>query len=211
MESIIASGVDTPIPEIDPNVFQNLASYVVRRDQKTTTCATPVIAPGAVRTAKLSVVDGNFWDLSTLHASFLVRNFHAANTLAPLSAIPHGWFRRMVIKVNGATVEDIKFLSRVEEQISRFVSTNKRRNWGDAGHGLATLTDASTDAASKEIAHTSAQRVTWRPLSSGFLQASKYLPMLGGASGGLSIEIECADLTAACSTAANKSTTWQLE
>ena len=116
----------------------------------------------------------------------------------------------MVIKVNGATVDDISFLSRVEEQISRFVSTNKRRNWGDAGHGWATLTDASTDAESKPIAHNEAKRVTWRPLSSGFLQASKYLPMMGGA-GGLSIELECADANAACSTAANKSTSWQLE
>ena len=177
MESVIASGNDQPIPEIDPAIFQNQASYVVRREQTTTTCATPVISPGAVRTAKLTVVDGNFLDLSTLHFSFIVRNLSAANPLQPLSAIPHCWFRRMVIKVNGATVEDVNFLSRIEEQISRFVSTNKKRNWGDAGHGWAALTDLSTDAVSKEIAISGFQRVTWRPLSSGFLHCSKFLPM----------------------------------
>ena len=209
MESVIASGSDAPIPEIDPTVFQHQASYVVRREQTTTTCATPVISPSAVRTAKLTVVDGNFLDLSTLHFSFIVRNL-AANPLAPLDAIPHGWFRRLVIKVNGATVEDINFLSRMEEQISRFVSTNKRRNWGDAGHGWATLTDLGTDALSKEIAANGFQRVTWRPLSAGFLQCPKFLPMMGGA-GGLSVELEASDLSDACSTAADKSQTWQLE
>ncbi len=49
-------------------------------------------------------------------------------------------------------MEDINNLSRIEEQITRFVSTNKRRNWGDAGHGWETLTDAGTDALSKTIA-----------------------------------------------------------
>ena len=211
MESIVASGNDQPIPEIDPAIYQNQASYVVRREQTTTTCATPVISPGAVRTAKLTVVDGNFLDLSTLHFSFLVRNNSNAHPLGPLSAIPHGWFRRMVIKVNGATCEDVNFLSRIEEQISRFVSTNKRRNWGDAGHGWAALTDLSTDAVSKEIATSGFQRVTWRPLSSGFLQCAKYLPMMGVAAGGLSIELECADLVDACNTEAAHSQLWQLE
>jgi hypothetical protein len=117
----------------------------------------------------------------------------------------------MILKVNGATVEDISHLSRLEEQISRFVSTNKRRNWGDAGHGWLSLTDLSTDAVSKEIPANGSQRVTWRPLSSGFLQCPKYLPMLGGAAGGLSIELEAADLVDACSTAAGKSQEWQLE
>ena len=211
MESIIASGNDSPIPEIDPSVYQNQASYVVRREQTTTTCSTPVISPSAVRTAKITVVDGNFLDLSTLHFSFIVKNLSGTEPLAPLDAIPHGWFRRMMIKVNGATAEDINFLSRMEEQISRFVSTNKRRNWGDAGHGWATLTDLGTDAVSREIIATGSQRVTWRPLSSGFLQCSKYLPMMGGAAGGLSVELEAADHPDACSTAAGKSQTWQLE
>ena len=220
MESVIASGNDAPIPEIDPSVFQNQASYVVRREQTTTTCATPVISPNAVRTAKLTIVDGNFLDLSTLHFSFIVKNLSATLPLQPLDAIPHGWFRRMIIKVNGATCEDISNLGRMEEQISRFVSTNKRRNWGDAGHGWQTLTDISTDAVAKRIEHADPaanpavpgfQRVTWRPLSSGFLQISKFLPMLGGASGGLSLELECSDLTDACSTAAGNSQVWQLE
>ena len=217
MESIIAGGEDAQIPELDVSVYQNQASFVVRREQTTTTCATPEIRPGAVRTAKLTVVDGNFLDLSTLHFSFLVRNNSTNQPLQPLSALPHGWWRRLIVKVNGATCEDTNFVSRVENQISQFVSTNKRRNWGDAGHGWATLTDLATDAVSKEIPFANAagisgvQRVTWRPLSSGFLQQKRLRPMLGGASGGLSIELECADLVDACSTAAGKSQDWQLE
>jgi hypothetical protein len=216
MESILAAGVDQLIPELDPSVYQNQASFVVKREQTTTTCATPVVQPTGVRTAKFNIVDGNFLDLSSLHFSFVVRNVHpvtdpvTAHPLQPLSAIPHCWWRRMVVKINGAVVDDLNFLSRLEEQISRFVSTNKRRNWGDAGHGWATLTDDSTDAASKDIAYRGSQRVTWRPLSSGFLQCSKYIPMMGGAAG-LSIELECADATAACSTEPNHSTSWQLE
>jgi hypothetical protein len=85
MESIIASGSDSVIPEIDPNVFQNQASFVVRRDQTSHTCATPVISPGAVRTAKVNISDGIFLDLSTLHFSFIVRNMSATHPLQPLS------------------------------------------------------------------------------------------------------------------------------
>ena len=51
----------------------------------------------------------------------------------------------------------------------------------------------------------------WRPLISGFLQIQKDLPMTGGAAGGLSIELECADATAACLDAADHSTAWQIE
>ena len=210
MESIVAAGEDGRIPEIDPTVYQNQASYVVRREQTTSTCSTPAISPSAVRTAKLTVVDGNFLDLSTLHFSFIVKNL-SANPLAPLSAIPHCWFRRLRMTVNGATVEDVNFLNRIEEQISRFVSTNKRRNWGDAGHGWATLTDLSTDAVSKQIGANGSQRVTWRPLSAGFLQCSKYLPMMGGAAGGLSCELEANDLIDACMNVAGHSQEWQIE
>ena len=163
MESIIASGTDALIPELSPEVSQNQASYVVSRTQTTNTCATPSISPSTVRTAKFNIVDGNFLDLSTLTFNYTCRNTSAANAgggapdtafpLQPLSAIPHHWWRRLTIKVNGAICEDINFVNRVEEQISRFVSTNKRRNWGDAGHGWHTLTDAGSNAASSTIAH----------------------------------------------------------
>ena len=207
MESILASGTDQRIPELDVSVYESQASYVVKRELTSTTCPTPVISPASIRTAKISVVDGNFIDLSSLHFTFTVKNKDATanHVLRPASAIPHCWFRRMIIKCNGSTVEDINNLSRIEEQITRFVSTNKRRNWGDAGHGWATLTDAGTDALAKSIAVDGEQSVTWRPVSSGFLQCGKYLPMMGGAAGGLSFELECADLTDACVNHANVS------
>ena len=213
MESILASGTDQRIPELDlTSPYENQASYVIRREQTTTSCPLLTVSPGSVRTARFAVVDGNFLDLSTIHFSFTVANLDGAanHVLRPASAIPHCWFRRMIIKCNGSTVEDINNLSRIEEQITRFVSTNKRRNWGDAGHGWETLTDAGTDALSKTIAPGGVQTVTWRPVSSGFLQCGKYLPMMGGAAGGLTFELECADLTDACVNADNISAQWEL-
>ena len=72
--------------------------------------------------------------------------------LRPASAIPSCFFRRMILKVNGATVEDISNLGRLESQIAMFVSTNKKRNWGDAGSGWQTLTDSGIDSLPKIIA-----------------------------------------------------------
>ena len=147
MESFIAEGTDQIIPELSPEAYQNQASYVVSRTQTRTSCPTPILSPSAVRTAKISIVDGNFLDLSSCWFSFTIRNTSTApgNEVAglqPLSAIPHNWFRRAIIRVNGATVDDVSHANRLEEQISRFVSTNKRRNWGDAGHGWASLADS---------------------------------------------------------------------
>ena len=218
MESILAAhGQEQLIPELDQNVFQNQAGYVISREQCTTHCPCPTIKPGGVRTAKISIVDGNFLDLSTLHFSFLVRN-NAVDVaggapglpLLPLSAIPHSFWRRLRVTCNGAVVDDISNLSRVEEQISRFMSTNKRRNMGDAGFGWAQLTDGG-DQLSQEVRSQRAVRVTWRPLSCGFFQASRYLPMMAGAASGLCIELETADLVDAVSTAAGKSQDWQIE
>eukprot|EP00973_Karenia_brevis_P063747 8862281-Karenia_brevis.AAC.1 len=119
-----------------------------------TTCPTPAISPNSTRTAKFNIVDGNFLDLSTLHFTWTCVNLDdtsEAHTLTPASAIPHCWWRRAIVKVNGATVEDVNHLSRLEEQVTRFCATNKRRNWGDAGTGWETLTDLSIDAVSKSI------------------------------------------------------------
>ena len=150
MESVLAGGSDQRIPELDVSVYQNQASYVIRREQTTTTCPSTAISAGSVRTAKFNVVDGNFLVLSTLHFTWSIRE-RSGSELIPASAIPHCWWRRLIIKVNGATVEDISNLSRLEEQITRFTSTSKRRNWGDSGTGWAFLTDKRTDALSKPI------------------------------------------------------------
>jgi hypothetical protein len=214
MESLLAAGTDQRIPELDIAAYENQASFVLRRDQTQTVCATPVLSPTGVRTAVLNLVDGNFLDLSTLFFSFVVRNNSTGETtgkpLRPASAIPHCWFRRLIIKCQGSTCEDIASLSRIEEQITRFVSTNKRRNWGDAGHGWEALTDVGTDALSKPIEKSKSQRVTWRPTSSGFLQCGKYIPMMGGA-GGLSFELELADATEAVVDHTGNSSDWQIE
>ena len=213
MESLIASGEDQRIPELDVSAFQNQASYVISRTQTTTTCPTPAVKPDSVRSAVFRIVDSNFLDLSTLHFTFVVENLDGDNkALRPLSAIPHCWWRRLTIKVNGSVCEDIANLSRIEEQITRFTSTNKRRNWGTAGSGWETLTDEGIDAYPETIAKGSPVRVVWRPVSSGFLQCGKYLPMLGGAAGGLELTIECADFTDAClNSGGNLSEKWQLK
>ena len=113
--------------------------------------------------------------------------------------------------LNGTVLEDISHLSRIEEQISRFVSTNKRRNYGDVGSGWETLTDAGIDALPKAIDGQHSKKVAWRPLSSGWLQCGKYIPLLGGSAGGLSCEMELSDATDAVLNGAGMSTDWQIE
>jgi hypothetical protein len=210
MESILSAGGDQIIPELSPEVYQNQASYIVSRSQTRTTCPTPVLSSNGVRTAKVSIVDGNFLDLSSCWFSFIVRNTDDTHPLQPTDAIPSNWFRRCIVKVNGAVVDDVLHMNRVEQQIERFVSRSKRFNWGDAGHGWQTLDDKGLGV-SKTIKQGQARRVTWRPLSLGFLQAEKLLPCLGGAASGLTFEFELEDAAKACLDAANHSTKWQLE
>jgi hypothetical protein len=219
MESILSAGDDQIIPELSPEVYTNQASYIVSRSQSRTTCPTPVISSNGVRTAKISIVDGNFLDLSSCWFSFIVRNNSTTLPLQPTNAIPSNWFRRCIVKVNGAVVDDVLHMNRVETQIERFVSTNKLRNWGDAGHGWGwdEIEDSGLGE-SKRIKQGQARRVTWRPLSLGFLQAQKLLPCLGGAASGLTFEFELEDANKAVLVAAagdpavpTTSTDWQLE
>ena len=218
MESFIAAAnsdmqAEVKIPEINLQAFDQQAPSVTRRDQTTTVCPVPVLKPSTTRTAKLTVTDLNFIDLSTLYFTFKIRNNNAtANAdLRPLSAIPHCWFRRMRWSLNGCVLEDVAHLNRVEEQISRFVSTNKRRNYGDVGSGWETLTDDGTDALPRVITHATPKKVSWRPLSSGWLQCGKYIPLLGGSAGGLSCELELADVSDAALAATGLSQDWQIE
>jgi len=130
METILASGTDQIIPELSPGVFQNQASYIVSRSQTRTTCPTPVLSSSGVRTAKLSIVDGNFLDMSSCWFSFIIRNNDPNLPLQPTNAIPSNWFRRCIVKVNGAVVDDVLYMNRVEAQIERFASKHKIENWG---------------------------------------------------------------------------------
>ena len=193
MESFIAASnadgaAEVKIPEINLTAFDQQAPYVTRRDQTSTVCPVPVLKPTTTRTAKMTVTDANFIDLSSLYFTWRIRNNGAA-PLRPLSAIPHCWFRRMRWMLNGTVLEDISHLSRVEEQVSRFVSTNKKRNYGDVGSGWETLDDTGLSSLPKVIRANSSKKVSWRPLSSGWLACGKYIPLLGGSSGGLSCEI----------------------
>ena len=106
MESILSAGDDQIIPELSVEVYKNQASYIVSRSQTRTTCPTPVLSSNGVRTAKVSIVDGNFLDLSSCWFSFIVRNNSATHPLQPTDAIPSNWFRRCIVKVNGAVVDD---------------------------------------------------------------------------------------------------------
>ena len=225
MESILATGSDGQqlIPELDPRVFQAQASYIVSRTQATNTSAIPVAGPAGVRTIKWNIADANFIDLSSLHFSFTVNVAAGSGTAGcvPLSAIPHNWFRRLVLKVNGATVDDITELSRVESQLSMFLSREKKKNLGDCGTGWnyenaggdAALVGAGlngTDWAPRAIAANTSRRCTWRPLSSGFLNCGRFLPMMGGAAGGITCELEVNDDSDAVLNGTNNSTAWTL-
>ena len=218
MESFIAAAnsdmqAEVKIPEISLTAFDQQAPYVTRRDQTSTVCAVPVLKPSTTRTGKMTVTDLNFIDVGSMYFTFTIKNNDETKALRPLSAIPHCWWRRLRIMLNGCVLEDISNLSRVEEQVSRFVSTNKRRNYGDCGSGWETLDDTGMSALPKPIAKGESKKVSWRPLSSGFLSCGKYIPLLGGSAGGLSAELECCDIPEAClkDTAGTLSQDWQIQ
>jgi hypothetical protein len=144
-----------------------------------------------------------------LYVSFTVKN-NAAGDIRPLNAIPSAYFRRCLIKVNGTVVEDVMHWNKLEQALSLYVGTNKRRNYGDLGTGWETLTDAGTDALPKVIPGNGSRKVVWRPLGVGFLQMSKYLPLMGGAAG-LSIECELADADEAVVGHDPNSKDWSIE
>ena len=215
MESFIAAAnsegqAEVALPELNLKAFDEQASYVTRRDATQTVCAVPVLTPESVRVGKISVTDMNFIDLSSISFSFQIRN-NSGNPLRPLSAIPHCWFRRMRWMLNGTVLEDSgSHLNRLEEQISRFVGTNKRANYGSVGSGWETYPSDHTPGLPKEIPANSSVRVCWRPLSSGWLHAGKMCPLLGGSAGGLACELELADATDACLAHAAGSTSWSI-
>ena len=174
MESCIAAAnsegqAEVALPELNSKAFDQQASYVTRRDATQTVCPVPVLTPASVRVGKISVTDMNFIDLSSVYFSFQIRN-NAANPLRPLSAIPHCWFRRMRWMLNGTVLEDSGMhLNRLEEQISRFVGTNKRANYGTVGSGWETYPADDTPGLPKVIPANESVRVCGQdvPLTGG--------------------------------------------
>jgi hypothetical protein len=216
MESIIAAGSDARIPELDPNAFSNQASYVQSRTSSKIMCPTPVLKPNGIRTARVSITDGNFLDLSSMYFSFDVVNNSETLGMRPLNAIPSAYWNRALIKVNGTVVEDVNHWNKLEQALSLYVATNKRRNYGDLGTGWAALSDAGTDALPAVMPKKSdaghRKKCVWRPLGLGFASMQKFLPLLGGAAGGLSIECSLADAAdAVLGHAPNSSTDWSIE
>ena len=192
MESFLAEGSDGRIPELDVSAFQQQACYVLARAYTTTSCPIPVVSPDSTRTAKFNITSGNFLDLGSLFFSYTVRNTSGQLVLHPASALGATFWRRMIIKVSGATVEDISHVNRLEAQIANFAGTNKKRDYGNAAFGWQTLTDEGIDGTAMPIPATQTKNATWRPLCSGFLQCGKFLPQRGAASG-LQVELECSD------------------
>ena len=200
MESFLAEGQDGRIPELDVSAFKNQASYVLSRNYCTHSCPAPAVSPNSTRTAKFNISSGNFIDPGSIWFSYTCRNLGvgangaAAGVLHPVSALGATFWRRMIIKYSGATVEDISHVNRLEAQIANFASCNKKRDYGSAAFGWQTLTDEGIDGLAMPIPAGGKKNVTWRPLCSGFLQSGKFLPLMGGSSA-LSVEIECTDFT----------------
>ena len=208
MESFLAEGSDGRIPELDVSAFQQQASYVLTRSYTSTSCPIPVVSPDSTRTAKFNITSGNFLALGSLYFSYTVRE-KGTGILHPASALGATIWRRMIIKVSGATVEDISHVNRLEAQIANFAGTNKKRDYGNAAFGWEALTDEGVDGIAMPIFANQSKNVTWRPLCSGFLQCGKFLPQMGAASG-LQIELECSDFLDAVVNATGLSANWEL-
>ena len=97
----------------------------------------------------------------------------------------------MIISISSAVCEDIAYLSRLEEQLNRFLPLEKRRAASAMGFGLASGTEDGSDHLARTIpADNGVQRVVWRLLSSGVLNSGKLLPGLLLGAGSLSITLE---------------------
>jgi len=136
-----------------------------------------------------------------------------ANAIQPLTAIPHNYWSRMIVRCSSALVEDLGggHLGRTEEMFSRFMSQAKRENAAVMGHGVTGATSAGTDHKARPIAANGEKRVVWRPLTSGLLNCGKWLPAMLLGAGGLTFELEVASAADAVRAHANDSTNYVLK
>ena len=218
MESVIASGSDFLVGPLSYEVLQDQASYVTARRFTQTFANTPEVGPNSVKSLKFNIADPNgFLDLSSLCFSFKVNNNAAvvdaaAGTplLTPLTAIPHNYFSRMIVRCSSALCEDVQHLGRTEEMFSRFMSLAKRQNAAIQGHGQTGGTTAGDDLTARPIKAGDSKTVVWRPLTSGLLNCNKWLPGLLLGAGGLTIEFELAPAADAVNTHADFSQSYTL-
>ncbi len=119
----MASGSDFLVGPLSYDVLNDQASYVTGRRNSQIFASVPEAGPTSVKSVKFNVADPNgFLDLSTLCFSWTVEEKGGANALQPLTAIPHNYWSRMIVRCSSALVEDIQFLGRTEEMFSRFMS-----------------------------------------------------------------------------------------
>jgi hypothetical protein len=197
MESIISSGNDFLLGPLSYDVMQDQASYVTSRRNSQIFANVSEVGPNAVKSVKFNLADpSGFLDLSTLCFSFTVVNT-GPGVLHPLTAIPHNFWSRLIVRCSSALVEDIQHMGKTEEMFSRFMSLEKRKNAAVMGLGQTGGTQAGDDHAARTIAAGAQKRVVWRPLSSGLLNCGKWMPAMLLGAGGLTFELEVADAVAA--------------
>ena len=192
MESILSGGEDFLLPGLSYDLAGDQASYVVSRRQTQISSQVPEAGPNSVRQVSFNIADpSGFLDLSSLCFQWTVVNSDGTKAMQPLSAVPHCCWSRMIISISSAIAEDIQYLSRTEEMLNRFLPLEKRRAASAMGFGLASGGENGSNHLARTVAaNNGEQRVVWRPLSSGILNAGKLFPgMLLGASG-LKITLE---------------------
>ena len=197
MESILSGGEDFLLPGLSYDLAGDQASYVVSRRQTQISSQVPVAGPNAVRQVTFNIADpSGFLDLSSLCFQWTVVNSDATKTMQPLSAVPHCCWSRMIISISSAIAEDIQYLARTEEMLNRFLPLEKRRAASAMGFGLASGSENGSDHLARTVAANGGeQRVVWRPLSSGILNAGKLFPgmLLGASALKITLEIPAAD------------------
>lgn len=185
MESVLSAGEDFLVGPLDySTVGKDQAQYVQERRQTTIFSSVPEAGPNSVRSIKFSIADPNgFLDLASLFFTWDVVSKEPApagvdppRNLQPLTAIPHNCFSRMVVRVSSSLVEDIQYLSRTEEMLSRFMSEEKRKNMANMGFGLVSGTAQGNDHLARPIPPGGRRSVVWRPISSGLLNSGECLP-----------------------------------
>ena len=189
-ESIISQTPDVLVAPIDFSVG-NAASYIVGRENATYFSSQNLVAPDNVRVCKFQIGSNGFLDLSSLYVTGLLHNKGAA-AITPLTCEAHCLFKRLIVRISGTLVESQEFHNVSEEFIRRLLPLEKRMNLSSMFLGSVAGTGVEGhDLLSNSLGAGNSKRIMYRPMGSGVLNLSKYLPALVLGQQALSIELEC--------------------
>jgi hypothetical protein len=151
-----------------------------------------------------------FLDMSSIAFESTVTEKGGSN---PIRFLGGNWgcmVSEMRIYAAGVECERIQYQNRLENMLERFLPWDKRAAIYNSGFGFVSGGLDGTFV-SDSMAHSTSQKVVWKPITSGLLSQKCYLPSMFLGSGGLVIELFLVgDPTECCDTSSGMSSSWEL-